>query len=96
VGYSLRDEITQISVTSSKLKKQMSRMQTARILCAFALWYPGLLVFLFLQQCQEALITEKEFTSPEAKEAEEMWLSCVRRGKDGSIRREMKLSNPEA
>lgn len=71
-------------------------MWTARILSAFALWYAGLLVFLFLQQCQEAVIMEKEFTSPEGKEAEEMWLSFVMRGKDGTIRMETNLSNPEA
>lgn len=71
-------------------------MWTAQILCAFALWYPGLLVVLFLQHCQEALIMEKEFTSPEAKEAEEMWLSFVTRGKDGTVRMETNLSNPEA
>lgn len=39
---------------------------------------------------------EKEFTSPEAKEAEEMWLSFVTRGKDGTVRMETNLSNPEA
>lgn len=39
---------------------------------------------------------EKEFASPEAKEAEEMWLSFVLRGKDGTIRMETNLSNPEA
>lgn len=46
------------------------------------LLYPRLWMFLFLQQCQEALITEKEFTSPEVKEAEEMRLSFVMREKD--------------
>lgn len=51
-------------------------------------------MFLFLQQCQEALVMEKEFTSPEVKKAEEMLLSIVMRGKDGTVRMETGHLNP--